>query len=43
VRLNAKASFSAAGQTPQPYARPMLDEMRGQVLGIVADAIKDEL
>lgn len=31
------------GMHPQPYARPMLDEMRGQVLGIVADAVKSAL
>ncbi len=32
-----------AGMSPQPYARPMMDEMAGQVPGIVADAIKEAL
>ena len=32
-----------AGQSPQPYARPMMDEIASQVPGIIADAIKDEL
>jgi HK97 gp10 family phage protein len=31
---------SREGMTPQPFARPMMDEMSGQVEGIVADAIK---
>ncbi len=31
------------GMTPQPYARPTLDEMSGQVLGIVRDAVDEVL
>lgn len=32
-----------AGMSPEPYARPMMDEMTPQVPGIIADAIKDQL
>jgi HK97 gp10 family phage protein len=32
-----------AGMSPEPYARPAMDEITPQVAGIVADAIKDAL
>lgn len=32
-----------AGMSPQPYARPAMDEITPQVPGIIADAIKDAL
>jgi HK97 gp10 family phage protein len=31
------------GQHPEPYARPMMDEMSGKVSDIIADAIKEAL